>query len=155
MRNFNRDNRAGRERSFGKGDSGGNRNRKKYDAICDNCGKECQLPFKPTGERPVYCRECFATMGGGDTNRSLGRDNRGQSLFQKPQENRQPSISTEQFAQLNSKLDRILQLLTTSVDKLPEVVREEKTSEKPEDQTTVLEKKTRAPRKDSKPQSES
>lgn len=136
MRNFKRDNRSGGGRSFGKRDFKGNRDKRplqKYDATCSNCGKECQLPFKPTGERPVYCRECFAEMGGGDTNRSYGRDNREQSLFQKPQDNRQPSISTEQFAQLNAKLDRILQLLTTSINKLPEVVREENTSDRSED----------------------
>jgi CxxC-x17-CxxC domain-containing protein len=30
------------------------------EAICSECGKKCELPFKPTGDRPVYCRECFA-----------------------------------------------------------------------------------------------
>ena len=137
MRNFTRDNRSGGGRSFGKRNFGGNRDKKslqKYDAICNNCGKECQLPFKPTGERPVYCRECFAEMGGGDTNRSYGRDNRGQSLFQKPKESKQTSVTPEQFTQLNAKLDRILQLLTTSIDKLPEVATNEKdNSERRED----------------------
>lgn len=32
-----------------------------YMAICDGCGKETQLPFKPKGDKPVYCRECFLT----------------------------------------------------------------------------------------------
>jgi len=36
-----------RERSFTK-------------AICAECHKECEVPFKPTGDRPVYCKECFA-----------------------------------------------------------------------------------------------
>ena len=31
-----------------------------YNAICDKCGEETQLPFKPTGDKPVYCRACFA-----------------------------------------------------------------------------------------------
>lgn len=30
-----------------------------HKAICGDCGKECEVPFKPSGERPVYCRECF------------------------------------------------------------------------------------------------
>jgi len=25
---------------------------------CADCGKEDQVPFKPDGTRPVYCREC-------------------------------------------------------------------------------------------------
>jgi CxxC-x17-CxxC domain-containing protein len=27
---------------------------------CAGCGNECEVPFKPTGDRPVYCRVCFA-----------------------------------------------------------------------------------------------
>jgi len=26
---------------------------------CSDCGKETEVPFKPTGDRPVYCRDCF------------------------------------------------------------------------------------------------
>ncbi|MFA5059650.1 MAG: CxxC-x17-CxxC domain-containing protein [Candidatus Omnitrophota bacterium] len=29
-------------------------------AICADCKQECEVPFKPTGERPVYCKECFS-----------------------------------------------------------------------------------------------
>ena len=31
-----------------------------YDAVCASCGKECQVPFQPKEDRPVYCSECFA-----------------------------------------------------------------------------------------------
>ena len=31
-----------------------------YSAICDGCGLQTQIPFKPKGDKPVYCRECFA-----------------------------------------------------------------------------------------------
>lgn len=31
-----------------------------HKAICADCRKECEVPFKPTGERPVYCKECFS-----------------------------------------------------------------------------------------------
>ncbi|MEA4926205.1 MAG: zinc-ribbon domain containing protein [Syntrophomonadaceae bacterium] len=36
--------------------------REMYDAVCAACGKPCEVPFKPIGDRPVYCRECFAKM---------------------------------------------------------------------------------------------
>jgi CxxC-x17-CxxC domain-containing protein len=26
---------------------------------CSDCGNECEVPFKPTQGRPVYCRDCF------------------------------------------------------------------------------------------------
>ena len=29
-------------------------------AICTDCHKECEVPFKPTGDRPVYCKDCFS-----------------------------------------------------------------------------------------------
>lgn len=37
----------------------GNRERQLYTVNCSNCGVETQVPFKPTGVRPVYCRDCF------------------------------------------------------------------------------------------------
>ena len=30
-----------------------------FKAVCSDCGKECEVPFKPTQGRPVYCRDCF------------------------------------------------------------------------------------------------
>jgi len=40
--------------------SGGFRqNRQMHPAVCSNCGKDTEVPFKPSGERPVYCRDCF------------------------------------------------------------------------------------------------
>jgi CxxC-x17-CxxC domain-containing protein len=30
-----------------------------FKATCSDCGKECEVPFKPTQGRPVYCRDCF------------------------------------------------------------------------------------------------
>ena len=40
---------------------GGDRDRPKefFKATCSDCGKECEVPFKPTQGRPVYCRDCF------------------------------------------------------------------------------------------------
>mgnify|MGYP003968251403 FL=1 len=26
---------------------------------CSSCGEECEVPFKPTSSKPVYCRNCF------------------------------------------------------------------------------------------------
>ncbi|HJJ23150.1 MAG TPA: hypothetical protein OQH54_05480, partial [Nitrosopumilus sp.] len=35
------------------------REREMFDAKCGDCGNDCQIPFKPKDDRPVYCRECF------------------------------------------------------------------------------------------------
>jgi CxxC-x17-CxxC domain-containing protein len=34
--------------------------RQTYTVSCATCGLPAQVPFKPTGSRPVYCRECLA-----------------------------------------------------------------------------------------------
>jgi CxxC-x17-CxxC domain-containing protein len=36
------------------------RPRDMYKAICSDCNKECEVPFKPSGDRPIYCKECFS-----------------------------------------------------------------------------------------------
>ena len=36
-----------------------------YKAICADCRKNCEVPFRPTEERPVYCKECFAIRKAG------------------------------------------------------------------------------------------
>lgn len=31
-----------------------------YKVICADCNKDCTIPFKPSGDRPVYCQDCFS-----------------------------------------------------------------------------------------------
>ena len=37
------------------------RPRQMFAAICAECGRTAQVPFQPTGARPVYCSDCFQT----------------------------------------------------------------------------------------------
>ncbi len=46
-----------RGRKFGGGGFGGPREMHK--AVCADCKKECEVPFKPSEDKPVYCRDCF------------------------------------------------------------------------------------------------
>lgn len=34
--------------------------REMYPAVCAECGVETEVPFRPSGDRPVYCRDCFS-----------------------------------------------------------------------------------------------
>jgi len=43
--------------------------------ICAGCNKECEIPFKPSGDRPVYCKECFSKHKKGNPF-NANRDNR-------------------------------------------------------------------------------
>ncbi len=33
--------------------------REMHKAKCSECGNDCEVPFKPTEGKPVYCRECY------------------------------------------------------------------------------------------------
>ena len=52
--------------SYGGGSSyGGERApREMFAATCSSCGKEAQVPFRPTSGKPVYCSDCFRSMRG-------------------------------------------------------------------------------------------
>ena len=41
------------------GGGGGRPARESFEAVCAACGVQTTVPFKPTGDRPVYCRDCF------------------------------------------------------------------------------------------------
>lgn len=63
--------------SFGGGGGGfggaaGGARREMHNAICAECGKETQVPFVPSGARPVYCRDCYSQQSGGGGGRSGG-----------------------------------------------------------------------------------
>ena len=33
--------------------------REMFDVTCSSCGRPTQVPFRPTGARPVYCQDCY------------------------------------------------------------------------------------------------
>jgi len=74
MENFKRNNRSG-----GRGNSGrfAGRNSGRpamHRAICSECGKDCEVPFKPTGDKPVFCSDCFRSKRNAEPRRFSGKD---------------------------------------------------------------------------------
>jgi CxxC-x17-CxxC domain-containing protein len=64
--------------------------REMFEATCSSCGGVARVPFQPSGEKPVYCSNCFQSQrssgggsyggggnsyGGGGGGRSGGRSN--------------------------------------------------------------------------------
>jgi CxxC-x17-CxxC domain-containing protein len=49
----------------GKGGYGDGRPREFHKATCSECKKECEVPFKPSNDRPVYCKDCYSKKKGG------------------------------------------------------------------------------------------
>ena len=37
--------------------------REMHPAVCAECGKDTTVPFRPRGDRPVYCSDCFGRVG--------------------------------------------------------------------------------------------
>ncbi|MBU2592527.1 hypothetical protein KKD61_03655 [Patescibacteria group bacterium] len=122
-----RDRKGSPRRSFGSGDY---RKPLMYDAICDECGKNCQVPFKPSGDKPVYCSECFEKKGGRDGNKSGSRKDFSKRNFgdsypgKSPQSNindRSILQLVEKIETLNAKLDTIIGLLSVGQKKIDSV----------------------------------
>jgi len=130
--NFGRRDFGGRGRGFGGGRSFGGRDsgpREMFSATCSNCGKGCQVPFRPTNGKPVYCSDCFEKMNGG---RSEGR--RPERSDFRPAGGADQNKA--QFDAINAKLDKILNILApapvvtqekTKVEKEVEPIKEVKT----------------------------
>jgi len=34
--------------------------REMHKAVCSECKKECEVPFKPREDRPIYCKDCYS-----------------------------------------------------------------------------------------------
>lgn len=79
MGNFNRGGGRPGGGGFGRSFGGGGGNRfgggggrdggrpQMHKAVCSECGADCEVPFRPTGDRPVFCNACFDKQGGGDS----------------------------------------------------------------------------------------
>lgn len=112
-----------------------------YQATCDQCGRPCEVPFRPVEGRLVYCTACFGNKReGGD-----GRD--GNRFVQKSFNDGKTMTRTDfggfvgrenggevrkQLESLNAKLDRLVKAMEMMASPAPAakpVVVEEKVRE--------------------------
>jgi len=120
-----------------------------HEVTCDKCGKRCEVPFKPTEGKPVYCSDCFEKTGNssrygdrdskrfdrGGYNRSGGRDS--ERFSKRDSGSNKPEQFIKEFEQLNRKLDTILKALEAAKP----VVAKTKEVEKPVKEPKKTEKK--------------
>ena len=66
---------------FGGSRDGGRREITMHKATCSNCGKACEVPFRPDGSKPVLCSECF---GMNKTDARNGGERRDRGSFDRP-----------------------------------------------------------------------
>jgi len=112
-------------RGFGSGD------KRMHEAICDECGKRCQVPFKPTSGKPIYCSECFGKVDKGDN------EDRGSRRSRESRGDRDKSFdqTSKQLEAVNDKLNKILEVLSSII---PIEARE---SKKPIQETKIVKSK--------------
>jgi CxxC-x17-CxxC domain-containing protein len=131
FRNFDDRSFGDRRRSFG-GRDGSDRPRM-VKAVCDQCGADCELPFKPTGDKPVYCSSCFEKKGGRDggrrdsgrrdSGRGFDRNDRGGRFDRNDRNDRGGRGSSNQqvtctckaeLEEVSNKLNQILEILAVN-----------------------------------------
>ncbi|MAF51207.1 MAG: hypothetical protein CMH64_03895 [Nanoarchaeota archaeon] len=102
MADFNRSRRDRPKRNFNKpqrrkrtSDREFNGNSTPTLVICSSCNKECEIPFKPTTSKPVFCSDCFRKRGKEDSNNNHSNGN----------------ISNRDIDIINEKLNKIMQAL--------------------------------------------
>lgn len=78
---------------FGRNDPDHPFEKRMHLVTCEKCGERCQVPFKPTGDKPVYCSICFRKEGSSE---SRGSSTGGSSIDLK---------------EINKKLDKIMEAL--------------------------------------------
>jgi len=118
----------GFKKSFG---NDSDRPREMFRATCSECGKNCEVPFRPTNGKPVRCDDCFSvernsdSRGGRDSFNDRGprRDFNNDRPAFRPQLDRPAFVptnsgsndqTTKALAEISTKLDR----LVTAMEKM-------------------------------------
>lgn len=85
---------------------------KMHKAICSECGIGCEVPFKPAGQKPIFCRPCFAKSFDGAGVKPMFTKTAPMTAGKTFSSKSTGSGSyDEQFAILNAKLDMIINAL--------------------------------------------
>jgi len=106
MRDFNKGRGDFKKRDF-------DRPQVTHKTICSKCGQQCEVPFIPSGSRPVFCRECFQANRISNPGRSENNYSANRPATQ--------AQYKEQFDLLGRKLDKILELLQSKVGPKPKI----------------------------------
>lgn len=113
-----------------------------YPAVCANCKINTEVPFRPTGDKPVYCRDCFNLQNyrgdsrGDRDNRSdsrgKSRESRGDSRDNIGSSRNEDSQKLQkQIDEINVKLDKILDVLTNKQSPIKNIEEKKVITKKP------------------------
>ncbi len=103
-----------------------------FDAVCSECGSDCQVPFRPTQGKDVLCSDCFGNKEKGGDLKIFDKSSKGN--------NGNRSDYEKQFEALNVKINKILELLSpTAKAEAIEAVKEVYAGKKAEKAEKVVE----------------
>ncbi len=129
MNNYKREeggNRGGFKKNFSNNRFGGKPNfrpkngqsTEMFEAVCSQCGEQCEVPFRPSGGKPVLCNKCF---GKKETPRFNDRDRQPRRDFGSFNSggHSQSDEVKNQLVLLNTKLEKIINLLQKPQEATP------------------------------------
>lgn len=81
-----------------------------HEAVCSQCDSMCEVPFKPSGTKPVFCKNCFR------------KDENGGERYERPRSYEKPAFRSQssssngdvvkQLEMLNAKMDQLIRTLS-------------------------------------------
>jgi CxxC-x17-CxxC domain-containing protein len=130
-----------RERQFGNNRDRDRERPQMHEAICSDCGKRCEVPFRPSGDKPVYCSQCFSAHRENSAPNNFEKRGYEKPRFQDKDRtvNQSSNQYKEQFEALNAKLDGIIKVLKMLTPAVPE--KEEKEIKKEKEESKGKEEK--------------
>ncbi len=113
------------------GNNRGGRDVEMFQAVCASCNKTCEVPFRPNGKKPVYCKDCFAANGGpssdgrGSSERFAPRRDYSSAPSYKPEYKKEApntgmSELSRQIESINVKLEKLINTLSEKHSEAPE-----------------------------------
>lgn len=123
---------------FGKsrgGDRSTDREQRMFKAICSDCKKSCEVPFKPSSDKPVFCRDCFSAKRDRETReykaglangepKKFGQDKpatHSGSIHSAFVPTEAGESTKKQLAEMNARIDKLTLMLEKMMDEKKEV----------------------------------
>jgi CxxC-x17-CxxC domain-containing protein len=108
--------------------------REMFSAVCDNCNRDCEVPFRPSSNKPVFCSNCFEDMeneGKEPTRKSASSGGSNDRIL-------------AELVKLNEKIDRIFSEMEPKVIRQVKLMKDKKEETLEADVVEVAQKPTPA-----------
>ena len=83
-----------------------NRDISMHQAVCSKCGQRCEVPFRPTGDKPIYCNDCF-----GKIRNAQGASSDREGRYPRRDFGGGNADVVRQLQEVNTKLDRLIRIM--------------------------------------------